>query len=88
MIAIPSSAELRPKLAQRIIGRCPCPRCEAIIALSHLAELRCPSGIIELRWGDTHEERSMMSVRRPKTAAHGSHAVRIVPMRPELRPIL
>ena len=40
MIAIPSSAELRPKLAQRIIGRCPCPRCTTTIALSRIAALR------------------------------------------------
>jgi hypothetical protein len=29
-----------------------------------------------------------MTARSPKTAAHGSHAVRIVPMTPVLRPIL
>ena len=29
-----------------------------------------------------------MTVRSPKTAAHDGHAVRIVPMTPELRPIL
>ncbi len=29
-----------------------------------------------------------MTVRSPKTAAHDGHAVRIVPITPELRPIL
>jgi|GEM_PF-3870719 len=29
-----------------------------------------------------------MTARSPKTAAHDGHAVRIVPMTPELRPIL
>jgi hypothetical protein len=58
------------------------------IALSRFAGLRCPSEIVELRWGDLNWERSLMTVRSPKTAAHDGHAVRIVPITPELRPIL
>ena len=57
-----------------------------------LRRLRCPSEIVELRWSDInpvrHHERSLMTVRSPKTAAHDGHAVRIVPITPELRPIL
>jgi integrase len=67
---------------------CPCPQWKAIIALIRSAGLRCPSEIVELRWGDTYWERSLMTVRSPKTAAHDGHAVRIVSMTPELRPIL
>ena len=81
----------RPEVAQRIIDRCPCPQWKAIIALSRFAGLRCPSEIVELRWGDINpgrqDERSLMTVRSPKTAAHDGHAVRIVPITPELRPI-
>jgi len=79
---------VRPEVAQRIIDQCPCPQWRAIIALSRFAGLRCPSKIVELRWGDINWERSLMTVRSPKTAAHDGHAVRIVPMTPELRPIL
>ena len=79
---------VRPEVAQRIIDQCPCPQWKAIIALSRFAGLRCPSEIVELRWGDINWERSLMTVRSPKTAAHDGHAVRIVPITPELRPIL
>ena len=78
-------------MAQRFIDRCPCPQWKAIIALGRFAGLRCPSEIVELRWGDINPgrqaERSLMTVRSPKTAAHDGHAVRIVPITPELRPI-
>jgi integrase len=79
---------VRPEVVQRIIDGCPCPQWKAIIALSRFAGLRCPSEIVELRWGDINRERSLMTVRSPKTAAHDGHAVRIVPITPELRPIL
>ena len=38
--------------------------------------------------GDVNWERSALTVRSPKTAGHDGHAVRIVPIAPELRPIL
>ena len=79
---------VRPEVAQRIIDQCPFPQWKAIIALSRFAGLRCPSEIVELRWGDIDWKRSLMTVRSPKTAAHDGHAVRIVPITPELRPIL
>ena len=56
------------------------------------ALLHYGSAIVELLWGDINptrkHERSLMTARSPKTAAHDGHAVRIVPMTPELRPIL
>ncbi|MEY4170864.1 MAG: hypothetical protein RLZ94_1937, partial [Actinomycetota bacterium] len=56
---------VRPEVAQRIIDQCPCPQWKAIIALSRFAGLRCPSEIVELRWGDINWERSLMTVRSP-----------------------
>ena len=79
---------MRPEVAHQIIEQCPCPQWKAIIALSRFAGPRCPSEIVELRWGEFNWERSLMTVRSPKTAAHDGHAVRIVPITPELRPIL
>ena len=79
---------VRPEVVQRIIDGCPCPQWKAIIALSRFAGLRCPSEIVELRCADINWERSLMTVRSPKTAAHDGHAVRIVPMTTELRLIL
>jgi integrase len=51
-VALPFSGELRPEVAQRAVDRCPCPRCAVIIAFSCFTGLRCPSEIVELRWGD------------------------------------
>jgi hypothetical protein len=50
--------------------------------------LCCPTEISEFGSGTINCERSLMTARSPKTAAHDGHAVRIVPITPELRPIL
>lgn len=71
-----------------ILAVCPDVQWRAIIALSRYAGLRCPSEIMALRWGDVDRERGRLTVRSAKTEAHEGHAVRIVPIAPELEPIL
>ncbi len=71
-----------------ILAACPDDQWRAIVALSRFAGLRCPSEIVALRWGDVNWERGRLMVRSPKTAGHEGHAVRVVPIAPELRPIL
>jgi len=71
-----------------ILAACPDDEWRAIIALSRFAGLRCPSEIVGLRWGDVNWDRGRLTVRSPKTADHEGHAVRVVPIAPELRPIL
>lgn len=71
-----------------ILAACPDDQWRAIIALSRYAGLRCPSEVVGLRWGDVNWERGRLMVRSPKTAGHEGHAVRVVPIAPELRPIL
>ncbi len=71
-----------------ILQACPDDEWRAIVALSRLAGLRCPSEVAALRWGDVNWERGRLFVRSPKTAGHESHAVRVVPITPELRQIL
>jgi integrase len=71
-----------------ILAVCPDDQWRAIIALSRFAGLRCPSEIVALRWGDLNWDRGRLMVRSPKTADHEGHAVRVVPIAPELRPIL
>lgn len=71
-----------------ILAACPDDEWRAIVALSRFAGLRCPSEIVALRWGDVNWERGRLTVRSPKTAGHDGHAVRIVPIVPELRLIL
>jgi hypothetical protein len=41
-----------------------------------------------LRWNDVDWERNLIHVHAPKTEHHDGHAVRIVPMFAELRPLL
>ncbi len=77
-----------PESIRAILAACPDDQWRAIVALSRYAGLRCPSEIVALRWGDVNWERGRLTVRSPKTAGHEGHAVRVVPMTPELRPIL
>jgi integrase len=70
------------------MAACPDNQWRAIIALSRYAGLRCPSELVALKWGDVNWERGRLTVRSPKTAGHEGHAVRIVPIAPELRAIL
>lgn len=71
-----------------ILEACPDNQWRAIVALSRFAGLRCPSEVAALRWSDVNWERGRLMVRSPKTAGHEGHAVRVVPIAPELRPIL
>ncbi len=71
-----------------ILAVCPDDQWREIIALSRFAGLRCPSEVVGLRWGDIVWDKGRMTVRSPKTANHEGHAVRVVPIAPELRPIL
>ncbi len=79
---------VRDESIRAILEACPDDQWRAIIALSRYAGLRCPSEIVQLRWGDVNWERGRLMVRSPKTANHEGHAVRVVPIAPELRPIL
>jgi integrase len=72
-----------------LLAACPDDQWRGIISLVRFAGLRCPSELVGLRWGDVNWERGRLSVRSPKTAGHGEgHAMRVVPIAPELRPIL
>ncbi|MBX3385383.1 MAG: site-specific integrase [Phycisphaeraceae bacterium] len=77
----------RPTVA-KVLEACPDDEWRAIVALVRFAGLRCPSEVGLLRWGDVNWERGRLTVRSPKTAGHEGHALRMVPIPPELRPIL
>lgn len=78
-----------PEVIQTVLAACPNDEWKAIVALSRFAGLRCPSEITLLRWGDICWDKASMTIRSPKTEGHGAdHAIRIVPISPELRPIL
>ncbi|MSR29090.1 MAG: hypothetical protein EXS03_05890 [Phycisphaerales bacterium] len=71
-----------------ILDACPDAHWRTVVALSRYAGLRCPSEIALLRWADLDWERRVLTVRSPKTSGHDGHAVRLVPIGPELLPIL
>jgi integrase len=59
-----------------------------ILALSRFGGLRCPSEVLSLRWADVDWKTSRLTVRSPKTEHHKGKDRRVVPIFPELRPIL
>jgi integrase len=71
-----------------VLAACPDNEWRAVIGLSRFAGLRVPSEIVGLRWADILWDKGRMVVKSPKTANHEGHAVRIVPIAPELRSIL
>ena len=71
-----------------MLKACPDTQWQLIVALCRYGGLRCPSEHLELVWGDIDWERGRIRVRSPKTAHHEGHEERIMPLFPELRPIL
>ena len=58
-------------------------------ALARYAGLRCPSEVGALTWADVNWEKGRLTVRSKKAEHHGAdHAVRVVPISPDLRAIL
>jgi len=72
-----------------VLDACPSIEWKLIVALSRLAGLRCPSEFGALTWGAVNWQKGRLTVLAKKTEHHGGdHAVRIVPICPELRAIL
>ena len=72
-----------------VLEACPNLQWRLVVALCRLAGLRCPSEVGSLTWGDVNWEKGRLVVRSPKTEHHGGeHAVRVVPIVPDLRAIL
>jgi len=72
-----------------VLDACPSVEWRLVVGLARYAGLRCPTEIGELTWGDINWEKGRLTVRAKKTEHHGGdHAVRVVPISPELRVIL
>ncbi len=74
--------------AEKLLGACPNIEWKLIFALARFAGLRTPSETLLLRWPNIDWERGRMLVRSPKTEHHPGGASRLVPIFPELRPLL
>lgn len=59
-----------------------------IVALCRFGGLRCPSEVLTLKWADVNFETGRMTVGSPKTEHLPGKAYRVVPIFPELRPVL
>ena len=58
------------------------------MALSRFGGLRCPSEVLSLRWQDIDWDAGRIIVQSPKMEHHPGKASRVIPLFPELRPIL
>jgi integrase len=71
-----------------VLDQCPSVFWRLVIGLGRYAGLRVPSEVTSLAWDDVAWDTGRLTVRSPKTARHEGHAVRVVPICPELREIL
>lgn len=71
-----------------VIEALPSTQWKLLFALARYAGLRTPSEPSSLRWGDIGWEHGRFIVTSPKTAHHRGHESRVVPIFPELLPLL
>ncbi len=76
------------KEAAKVLKACPDLQWELLFALSRFGGLRCPSEHLSLTWGDVDFDRGRIRVRSPKTEHHEGKGDRLIPLWPELRPLL
>jgi len=74
--------------AEKILDACPNIEWKLIFALARFAGLRTPSETLCLRWQDVDFGQNRMLVRSPKTEHHPGGESRLVPIFPELAPLL
>jgi integrase len=74
--------------AEKVLRACPDREWRLIFALCRYGALRCPSEIHRLTWADIDWEQDRFTVHAVKTEHHEGGGVRIVPIFPELYPIL
>lgn len=72
----------------RVMEKLPHSQMRLLFALARWGGLRVPSEPRQLRWSDIDWERRTMRVTSPKTAHHRGHESRVVPIFPELAPLL
>ncbi len=74
--------------ARKVLEHCPDTQWQAIFALARYGGLRCPSEVLALTWEDVNWEHNRIRVPSPKTAHIEGGECRMIPLFPELRPIL
>ena len=72
----------------KLLEACPSRDWRLIVALARYGGLRCPSEVLSLTWQGVDWEAGRMRVASPKTEHHPGKDSRLIPLFPELRPIL
>lgn len=76
------------EVIEKVIAACPDNEWRLLIALSRYGGLRCPSEHLALRWSDIDWQRHRITVSSPKTEGNENQETRIIPLFPELVPLL
>ena len=95
-ITVPSGSSKNPArqffvdrvTIDKIIDETPDKEWKLIIALARYGGLRTPSEHLRLTWDDIDWAKGRMTVRAKKTEHHQNKGIRIVPLFPEIRPLL
>jgi len=76
------------EVSQTVLQSLPTLEWQLIFALSRWGGLRCPSEVMSLEWSHILWDRRRIIVPSPKTEHHTGHEQRIIPLFPELEPLL
>ena len=71
-----------------ILEACPSTEWRLIVSLCRFGGLRCPTEVNRLRWQDIDWARERITVSSPKTANYPDGSFRVIPLFPELAPLL
>ncbi|HEY1628407.1 MAG TPA: site-specific integrase, partial [Tepidisphaeraceae bacterium] len=76
------------EMTQQVLDTCPDSQWKLLFALSRYGGLRCPSEHLALKWTDVDFDRKRIRVPSPKTEHHEGMDSRMIPLFPELEPLL
>ena len=76
-----------PEMATKVLDACPSLEWKLIFAMARYGGIRMPSELVKLRWQDILWSENKIIIHSPKTA-HQGKPNRIIPLFPELKPLL
>jgi len=75
------------EMATKVLDACPSLEWKLIFAMARYGGIRMPSELVKLRWQDILWSENKIIIHSPKTA-HQGKPTRIIPLFPELKPLL
>jgi integrase len=79
---------VKPEWTEPILKACPDIEWKIIFAMARYAGVRVPSELRDFTWGDINWEQNRIRIHDEKRSRPGSPVIRIIPLFPELEPIL